>query len=145
MVVMDFKNILWNYTKKISENTNGFITSLSDRYGLTSLQVRILVEIREQGAHTIGTLASRLNMAGTNISTMCKKLEKEGFLERARNPEDERVVKVVLSEQGMAAVSEINEALLDKISSSIKEESDAALRDMIAGLKKLNELLEKMK
>ncbi|PLT27901.1 MarR family winged helix-turn-helix transcriptional regulator [Peribacillus deserti] len=145
MVVMDFKNTLWNYTRKISENTNTIIASLSDRYGLTSLQVRILVEIREQGSHTIGTLASRLNMAGTNISTMCKKLEKEGFLERARNPEDERVVKVMLSDQGMAAVTEINKALLEKISSSIKEESETALKDMIAGLEKLNELLEKMK
>ncbi|WP_409291354.1 MarR family winged helix-turn-helix transcriptional regulator [Peribacillus sp. SCS-37] len=145
MVVVDFKNTLWNYTRKISENTNIIISSLCERYGLTSLQVRILVEIQQQGSHTIGSLASKVNIAGTNISTMCKKLEKQGFVERVRDSADERVVKVVLSERGKEAVREINEELLGKISASIKDESDESLQDIIDGLKKLNELLEKMR
>ncbi|WP_409296823.1 MarR family winged helix-turn-helix transcriptional regulator [Peribacillus sp. SCS-26] len=145
MVVVDFKNTLWNYTRKISENTNIIISSLCERYGLTSLQVRILVEIQQQGSHTIGSLASKVNIAGTNISTMCKKLEKQGFVERVRDSGDERVVKVVLSENGKEAVQEINEELLGKISASIKDESDESLQDMIDGLKKLNGLLEKMR
>jgi MarR family transcriptional regulator, organic hydroperoxide resistance regulator len=145
MVVMDFKNMLWNYTRKISENTNVIITSICEEYGLTSLQIRILVEVQQHGSHTIGSLAARLNMAGTNISTMCKKLEKLEFLRRFRDPNDERVVKVALTDKGAQTVEEINAALIEKISFSIKGESDESLTDIIEGLKKLNELLERMK
>jgi len=145
MNVVDFKNILWDYTRKISDNTNTVITSLCEHHGLTILQIRILVEIEKHGAHTIGSLASRLNIAGTNISTMCKKLGNSGFLDRVRDSEDERVVKVVLSDKGNQVVEEINQELIDKIAAAMKGETDESLMDIINGLKKLNELLEKIR
>lgn len=144
MEVLDFKNIIWDYTRKISENTNILINSLCEGHGLTSLQVRILVEIDKQESHTIGGLAGRLNIAGTNISTMCKKLESKGFLERVRDQGDERVVKVILSEKGKSIVKEIDQELLEKISYSIMGETEETLNDIISGLKKFNELLEKI-
>jgi MarR family transcriptional regulator, organic hydroperoxide resistance regulator len=144
MKVTDFKNNLWDYTRKIGENTNIVITSLCEHHGLTVLQVRILVEIQQHGSHTIGSLASRLNIAGTNISTMCKKLATKGFLERVRDDEDERVVKLILSEKGNKVVEEINQELIEKISISIKGETDESLYEIINGLKKMNDLLEKI-
>lgn len=144
MDVIDFKNILWNYTRKINERTNNLINTLCDHHGITTLQGRILIEIQQHGSHTIGTLASRLYIAGTNISTMCKKLESKGFIERVRDEGDERVVKVALSEKGISVVEEINQELIEKISHSIQGETDHSLTEIINGLKKLNELLEKM-
>jgi MarR family transcriptional regulator, organic hydroperoxide resistance regulator len=144
MEVTDFKNNLWDYTRKIGENTNMIITSLCEHHGLTVLQGRILVEIKQHGSHTIGSLASRLNIAGTNISTMCKKLATKGFLERVRDEKDERVVKLVLSEKGNKVVEEINQELIEKISVSIKGETKDSLFDIISGLKKMNDLLEKI-
>ncbi|WP_052427478.1 MarR family winged helix-turn-helix transcriptional regulator [Neobacillus niacini] len=144
MDVIDFKNILWNYTRKINERTNNLINTLCDHHGITTLQGRILIEIQQHGTHTIGTLASRLHIAGTNISTMCKKLESKGFIERVRDEGDERVVKVALSEKGISVVEEINQELIEKISHSIQGETDHSLTEIINGLKKLNELLEKM-
>ncbi|MCL6572764.1 MAG: hypothetical protein K6T88_13955, partial [Bacillus sp. (in: Bacteria)] len=65
MEVNEFKNHLWDYTRKINENANIVINSLCEQHGLTTLQGRILVEIKQHGSHTIGTLASKLNIAGT--------------------------------------------------------------------------------
>jgi MarR family transcriptional regulator, organic hydroperoxide resistance regulator len=144
MEIIDFKNILWNYTRTISENTNLLISSICEQHGLTSLQVRILVEIQQQGSHTIGSLAKKLNMAGTNISTMCKKLESRGLLERVRDEQDERVVKVILSRLGIEIVGEIDDELTEKISESIKGENKETLTEILRGLKKFNELLEKI-
>jgi MarR family transcriptional regulator, organic hydroperoxide resistance regulator len=144
MDVIDFKNILWNYTRKINERTNNLIITLCDHHGITTLQGRILIEIQQNGSHTIGSLASRLHIAGTNISTMCKKLESKGFIERVRDESDERVVKVALSQKGIRVVEEINQELIEKITHSIQGETDQSLREIINGLKKLNELLEKM-
>jgi MarR family transcriptional regulator, organic hydroperoxide resistance regulator len=144
MDVTDFKNILWNNTRKINEKTNGLINTLCEHHGITTLQGRILIEIHHHGSHTIGSLASRLNIAGTNASTMCKKLESQGFLERVRDEADERVVKVALSEKGISVVEEINQELIEKISNAIQGESDQNLNEIINGLNKLIEMLEKM-
>jgi MarR family transcriptional regulator, organic hydroperoxide resistance regulator len=144
MDVIDFKNILWNYTRKINERTNNLIITLCEHHGLTTLQGRILIEIQQHGSHTIGSLAIRLHIAGTNISTMCKKLERKGFIERVRDEKDERVVKVALSQKGIRVVEDINQELIEKITQSVQGETDQSLREIINGLKKLNELLEKM-
>ena len=63
MDVIDFKNILWNNTRKISEKTTSLINTLCEHHGITTLQGRILIEIQHHGSHTIGSLASRLNIA----------------------------------------------------------------------------------
>jgi MarR family transcriptional regulator, organic hydroperoxide resistance regulator len=144
MDVIDFKNILWNYTRKINERTNNLIITLCEHHGITTLQGRILIEIQQHGSHTIGSLAIRLHIAGTNISTMCKKLERKGFIERVRDEKDERVVKVALSQKGIRVVEDINQELIEKITQSVQGETDQSLREIINGLKKLNELLEKM-
>ncbi|MEH7113260.1 MarR family winged helix-turn-helix transcriptional regulator [Neobacillus niacini] len=144
MDVIDFKNILWNNTRKISEKTTSLINTLCEHHGITTLQGRTLIEVQQHGSHTIGSLASRLNIAGTNVSTMCKKLESKGFIERVRDGGDERVVKVVLSEKGIHVVEEMNQELIEKISRAIQGETDQSLYEIINGLKKLNEILEKM-
>lgn len=144
MDVIDFKNILWRYTRQINERTSNLIITLCDHHGITTLQGRILLEIEQHGSHTIGTLASRLHIAGTNISTMCKKLEGKGLIVRVRDEGDERVVKVALSEKGKTVVEEINQELIEKISNSIQGETDQSLHEIINGLKKLNTLLEKL-
>jgi MarR family transcriptional regulator, organic hydroperoxide resistance regulator len=144
MDVINFKNILWRYTRKINERTSNLISTLCDHHGITTLQGRILLEIEQHGSHTIGTLATRLHIAGTNISTMCKKLEGKGLLARVRDEGDERVVKVALSDKGKSVVEEINSELIEKISKAIHGETDQSLQDIINGLKKLNNLLEKM-
>jgi MarR family transcriptional regulator, organic hydroperoxide resistance regulator len=144
MDVIDFKNILWSYTRQINERTSNLISTLCDHHGITTLQGRILLEIEQHGSHTIGTLATRLHIAGTNISTMCKKLEGKGLLARVRDEGDERVVKVALSDKGKSVVEEINSELIEKISKAIHGETDQSLHDIINGLKKLNNLLEKM-
>jgi MarR family transcriptional regulator, organic hydroperoxide resistance regulator len=144
MDVVDFKNVLWNYTRKINERTNNLIITLCEHHGITTLQGRILLEIQQHGFHTIGSLATRLQIAGTNISTMCKKLEGKGFIERVRDEADERVVKVALSQKGIRVVEEINKELIEKISNAIQGETDQSLKEIINGLKKLNHLLGKM-
>ncbi|MEH7180332.1 MarR family winged helix-turn-helix transcriptional regulator [Neobacillus vireti] len=144
MDVIDFKNIIWNNSRKISEKITSLINTLCEHHGITTLQGRILIEIQHHGAHTIGTLASTLNIAGTNVSTMCKKLESKGFIERVRDEGDERVVKVALSEKGIKVVEEINEELIEKITYAILGESDQTLHEIINGLQKLNQILEKM-
>ncbi len=141
MNIFDFKKNMWIYTRKINENTNKAFYPICEQYGLTMLQVRILMELYQYGFHTIGSLANSIDVAGANISAMCKKLERSGFLERTRDKKDERVVMVILTEKGNEIVVEIIRAIDVKISQHINGETEETLEAIILGLEKLNDLL----
>lgn len=144
MNVHEFKNIFWDYTRKISENTHILISSFCEEYKLTALQVRILVAIKQHSGATIGSLAETMQVAGTNMSTMCKKLEQKGLIQRTRDPEDERVVKVELTKEGEQIVKHIDQTFTKKISQYIHKEDPEVAQQIITGLKKMNELVEKI-
>lgn len=144
MDVHEFKNILWEYTRKIGENSNLAMNALCEQFDLTILQVRILVEIKQHEFHSIGSLAHTLQVAGTNMSTMCKKLEKEDLIQRIRDQHDERVVNVILTEKGHQIVDEIDRILIERITHFVNNASAETLNEIIAGLKKINELLEEI-
>lgn len=144
MEVAQFKNIVWDYTRKIGENMNTVFSPVGESYGLTMMQTRILMELYQYESHTIGSLADSVCVAGANISAMCKRLEGQGLLERVRNREDERVVRVVLTKQGKETVLEIDTSFNDKISHHLENETEETFESIILGLQKLNELLQRM-
>lgn len=143
MEVMDFNNTIWNLLRDISVNMDSIFRPMYDKHGLTAMQVRILTDVREQ-EQTIGNLGKNLCVAGANISAMCRKLEKEGFLNRVRDKMDERVVKVHLSEKGESAILDIEALLTRKFDICLKTESTENINDIIEGLQKLNVLLQKI-
>lgn len=143
MEVMDFNNIIWNLLRDISLNMDSVFRPMYDKYGLTPMQARILTDVREQ-EQTIGGLGKNLCVAGANISAMCRKLEKEGFLMRVRDKMDERVVKVHLSEKGENAILYIEAMLTRKFDACLKTEPTENINDIIQGLQKLNILLKKI-
>jgi DNA-binding MarR family transcriptional regulator len=144
MNVAEFKNIVWDYTRKIAESMNCVFCPVSENHGLTMMQTRILMELHQYGSHTVGSLGDSVCVAGANISAMCKKLEALGLLERIRNREDERVVWVVLSKLGKETVMEIDKSLNDKISQHLINETEETFEDIILGLQKLNDLLQRI-
>lgn len=144
MNVSEFKNIMWDYTRKVSESMNSALCPACDKYGLTMMQVRILVELYKCESHTIGSLADSVSIAGTNLSPMCKKLESKGFLERVRNQYDERVVKVVLTKKGKEIIFEIDTSLNERILHQTEGESEETFNAIILGLQKLDTLLQQI-
>jgi len=142
MNVSEFKNIIWDYSRKINENTNNILNPICEQYGLTMLQVRILMELYRYSPHTIGSLAEGIYVAGANISAMCKKLENKGLVKRVRDKIDERVVRVGLTKQGNEIVSKMDRLLSERISQSVGSDTEEVLEDIIVGLKKFNELLK---
>lgn len=144
MNITDFKNAIWEYTRKINENTNKSFNPILEKYGLTMLQGRVLMELYHYGSSSIGNLAERIYTAGANISAICKRLEKEGFVERIRSQEDERVVMVVLTIKGNKISIDIDEKLNRVISKELSNETEESYNEIITGIKKLDGLLQKM-
>jgi DNA-binding MarR family transcriptional regulator len=71
-----------------------------DELGLTYLQYIVLVVLYEQDVQTVGGLGDKLFLDSSTLTPLLKRLEAMGHLTRQRNPEDERQVRVRLTQQG---------------------------------------------
>lgn len=71
-----------------------------DELGITYPQYLVLSALWETDGLTIGAIATRLSLEPSTITPLVKRLELAGFLERRRNPADERQVEVSLTEVG---------------------------------------------
>lgn len=68
--------------------------------GLTYTQYIVFLCLWEHGESTMGELCGRLRLDNGTLTPLIKKMEREGYVLRGRDPEDERVVRVRLTEQG---------------------------------------------
>lgn len=142
MVVIEaFKRSLLDYSKKINDCTNTLLNQEAVTHGLTAMQLRLLMELYNDGTMAIGEMASQLGQAGTNVSTMCKKLEKLGLIDRQRSALDERIVMLALTGDGEAQMAEINQAFDKKISRMMDAVDEDELKEMLSGLEKFSQLL----
>ncbi len=144
MDLIEFKCKTWDLLRDISENTNRLLAPLYEKYGLTVMQVQLLLVIDENHEETIGNLSKVMNMKSGNTSVMCKNLEKLELVNRFRDTEDERVVMISLTPTGKKIISDITFYLNEKHSLYMKDVTDKDLKDIINGLNKLNNLLLKI-
>ncbi len=73
-----------------------------DQIGLTYPQYLVLSVLWENDDQTVTAIANRLDLEPSTITPLLKRLEQAGHVLRHRNREDERQVKVVLTEEGRA-------------------------------------------
>ena len=118
---------------------------LSDSYsiqGITPSQTGILFYLKGNGAQKIRDIAAALNMAESNVSNICSRLEKAGYVQRQRQSYDHRVVKIELAEAAAAKIAAIKveaDALFDRMHKLLTEED---MNDICVGLQKLDMLLD---
>lgn len=104
------------YRKEIMKKSQGMkqamsriVEPIAKEEGLTSLQLFMLANIQCRSMHTVGALAKESEVGQANTSTICKKLERDGFLIRERSLEDERMVTLFLSEKGQATMKRVKQ------------------------------------
>ena len=73
---------------------------LLDAMGLTYPQYLVMLVLWETSPLTVGALGEALDLDSSTLTPLLKRLEAAGFVERHRDPEDERRVIVGLTEAG---------------------------------------------
>ena len=72
-----------------------------DELGITYPQYLVLNLLWSRNKQTVGELAKQLQLEPSTLTPMLKRLELNGFVERSRNPENERQVVISTTEQGL--------------------------------------------
>ena len=85
-----------------------------EKLGLTYTQYVALVALWEQDDQTVGELGEKMFLESNTLTPILKKLEQTGFVERRRDPADERQVRIRLTPKGSELRSqEIGNELFD--------------------------------
>jgi DNA-binding MarR family transcriptional regulator len=71
-----------------------------EELGLTYTQYITIIALWEQDNQTVSGLGEKLFLESNTLTPILKKLEVMGYLERQRDPEDERQVRVNLTKNG---------------------------------------------
>lgn len=75
---------------------------LLDELKLTYPQYLVMVALWAQDNQTVGELGGRLFLESSTLTPLLKRLEALGYLTRRRDPEDERQVRLRLTDKGSA-------------------------------------------
>ncbi|MDQ0860987.1 MarR family winged helix-turn-helix transcriptional regulator [Bacillus sp. V2I10] len=89
----------------------------------TDLSALVLLLLREQ--LTMSELASDLGAPLSTITSMAKRLEKKGWIERKSSPNDQRVIFVSLTKEGKELAKQANELIeevLRRIQATLTEQ-----------------------
>ena len=71
-----------------------------EELGLTYTQYITVIALWEEDNQTVSSLGEKLFLESNTLTPILKKLEGMGYLERQRDPEDERQVRVSLTKAG---------------------------------------------
>ncbi|MBR1812772.1 MAG: MarR family transcriptional regulator [Lachnospiraceae bacterium] len=94
--------------------------------GITYTQYIVLLVLWEQKTATVGELCHRLYLDNGTLTPLLKKMEEKGYLTRTRKAEDERVVQVTLTEEGLALQNEMV-SIPEKVSKCVNLDPEEAL------------------
>ena len=107
---------------------------LVDHYGIYHGQAILLMTLSNQDGITHSDLAENLKISPAAISKVIKRLERANYIKRESDPNDERISRVYLLQDGYSVVSEIKQAFaqLDQIMfQGFDEEDQETFRDLI--------------
>ena len=121
------KKILWAFDRDV---------------GISPPKYFILHVLAREAGISQGEIGRLYGVDPSRITRLAKQLETEGLIERTRDPEDNRVVRMSLTSEGRRAfemASERGEVFKDRVRSALSEEEYRELRRL---LDKLTEAME---
>ena len=84
---------------------------------LTPAQIHLVLWLGTDGPLTMGDLARRVAVTEKTITGVVDRLERDGLVQRARDPADRRVVQVRLAPEGERLFRRIDEGIASKLTS----------------------------
>lgn len=102
--------------------------------GLSSSQLWALWELFASPGMTISELAAALYIHQSTVSNLLDKLEIKGLVERRRDGPDQRIVRLHLSDAGVALLSNAPRPAQGALTPALQQLPDASLQCLSAGL-----------
>lgn len=104
----------------------------------STAQIRTLVHLAQYGSQTMGELAESMRITTASATGLVKPLVASGYVVRSRDPEDERVVRVELSQTAQDLAERILHQRRKDVEAALAGMDDTACRHFLEGLERLS-------
>jgi len=141
MQISNFKSEMLSVMYQVKASMQRFVEPILQAEGLSMFQIYILIGLSEGTVTNISSLCKELGINQGNVSTMCKHMEKAGLIKRIRSSEDERIVKLSLTEQGKSTIQRL-QAGVDELDTVFEQVPTEKLEAIIKGMHEFSELLK---
>ena len=124
----------------LKAKTSRLLDPVVQSEGLTLLQACVLGHLYQQDA-AVGDISGLAVIDQANASSLCKKLEREGFLTRTRQASGRRVVILSLTPRGRETVERL-QARLNHYLDLLNALPTDAKEELIRGFRAANQMLD---
>jgi DNA-binding MarR family transcriptional regulator len=90
----------WTLLTQLTQAYRGLLDGLMDRIGLHRAQINVLCRLFAQDGMTQSEIAEQLSVQGATVTNMLQRMEEAGLVTRRRDSEDNRLVRVYLTDMG---------------------------------------------
>jgi len=101
----------------------------------------ILRRLQEDGPQNVSALAAALNLDGSTVTRQVTALQKDGLIERHRDPKDGRGTVIAATPLGLRQVETVRQARRAVYGAVLKDYSDAEKRELALALERFTEAL----
>lgn len=102
-------------TYTLSKQFTKFYRPILEPFSLTYPQYLVLLSLWEKPEQSVQELGEKLVLESGTLTPMLKRMEKNGYITRNRNPEDERQVIIKLTKKA----NDIKDKLLEKVANCL--------------------------
>ena len=124
----------------LKSKTSRLLDPVVQSEGITTLQSCVLAHLYRQDA-AVGDISDLAVIDQANASSLCKKLEQEGYLTRTRRASDRRVVILSLTPRGRETVERL-QARLNHYLDLLNALPTDAKEELIRGFRAANQMLD---
>lgn len=110
-------------------------------FDITPPQFNALLILRNHGNLTIGELGEKMYLACSTATDLIDRMERNGLVERRRDQNDRRVIRLHVKEKGMEMVQAVMAARKRYLSGILDQISEEEILVMINGMRHLQELM----
>ncbi len=111
-------------------------------YTITPPQFIALQWLHEYGDMTIGDLSTKMYLAFSTTTDLVDRMEKNDLVQRVRDEQDRRVVRIHLLPEGERVIQEVISKRQQYLQDILVEFNEQELEDLLDNLQKLHELMK---
>ena len=124
----------WQLLAQVSQIFRSVSDTFTDHVDIPRGQATLLCVVAKQDGLTQSEIAEQLSVQGATVTNMLQRLEEAGLVIRRRDSEDNRLVRVYLTETGRQKEQSINEqigSMQALIFNGIDAEDQVVLRKLL--------------
>lgn len=124
---------------RAAENFKRIHSAIFRRYGLTFQKYNVLrvLEASENGQNNISSVSKIMLVPGANMTGIAKRLERDGFIIRKSDPNDERITILEITPKGRRTLKNIENEKDKDIAIVLKDFSNNNKLDLLAKVKRI--------